>query len=327
MILKHTLVAVLFSTGANAKRKTGRRHFKRHQAYLANSNQSVKNIPLYNFPGDADLYQSLINKEVETNDLLNGINEEFEEEQKMMSLTVGDRGHRPGAHDAFGEPWPISGDLPIPEGLSIIENAGGLSFCQEFYKIKPENMIAFCDWHLSPSAVCSMVKSQCDQLNSLMKRRRLACTKTLLEIFNPRRKWRLKPDHKARMKYCRKIVKLRNPYTWCKKKCPENQRGDVCRQKKNQCTCKLDKWLANNQALVSGDRSGVRCNPLPAGVTEMPAENHPLNDVLRCGERVCDLIPGSELPWCVGASERSGTFAEVSGNQQFAPSTSDSGSC
>ena len=30
----------------------------------------------------------------------------------------------------------------------------------------------------------------------------------------------------------------------------------------------------------------------------MPTENSPLNEVLRCGKRVCDWIPGSELPWC-----------------------------
>ena len=289
MLLKHTLVALLVSaSGTNAKRKSGRRHFKRHQAFLANTEKSV---PLYNFPGDAELYQSLINKEVETNYLLKGLDEEFEDEQKLIIMTVGDRGHRPGTHKPNGKPWPISNNLPLPAGLSMIQNAGGLQFCQEFYKTKPENVNNFCDKHLSPlqttssKITCAMIKSQCDELTSLMKRRRAACTKSLLEIFNPRRKWRLKPQHKARKKYCSKIVKLRNPFTWCKKNCAKNDRGNSCRQKKNQCTCKLNKWLANNRALVSGDRSAIRCNNLPKGVTEMPADSHPLNDVLRCGPR------------------------------------------
>ena len=44
----------------------------------------------------------------------------------------------------------------------------------------------------------------------------------------------------------------------------------------------------------------------------MPSETHPLNDVLRCGPRICDYIPGSELPWCeIGAGvERSVTKNE-----------------
>ena len=64
----------------------------------------------------------------------------------------------------------------------------------------------------SSSVTCTMIKTQCDDLTKLMKRRRSACTKSLLEIFNPKRKWKLKPHHQARLKYCRKIVKLRNPY-------------------------------------------------------------------------------------------------------------------
>lgn len=256
--------------------------------------------------------------------------------------TVGDRTHRPGTHKPNGKPWPISGNLPLPEELSNIQNSGGLSFCQEFWNTDPMKVNGFCDkyltyysspWHTSSTEItCGMIKYQCNELTKLMKRRRSACTKSLLEIFNPKRKWKLKPHHQARLKYCRKIVKLRNPYVWCKKNCASNERGNRCRQKKAQCTCKLNKWLANNRALVSGDRSGIRCNPLPKGVTEMPSETHPLNDVLRCGPRVCDYIPGSELPWCeVGAGvERSVTSADsnyVSGNQQFAPWTSGSGSC
>ena len=68
-------------------------------------------------------------------------------------------------------------------------------------------------WHTSSTEItCGMIKYQCNELTKLMKRRRSACTKSLLEIFNPKRKWKLKPHHQARLKYCRKIVKLRNPY-------------------------------------------------------------------------------------------------------------------
>jgi len=112
------------------------------------------------------------------------------------------------------------------------------------------------------------------------------------------------------------------------KKCSKNKQGDACRRKKNQCTCKLNRWLANNRSLVSGDRSEAMCNPLPTGVTEVPDENHPLNSILRCNKRVCGYIVGSELPWC--EVDRSGTFADsnyVVGNQQFASWTSGSGSC
>ena len=65
--------------------------------------------------------------------------------------------------------------------------------------------------------------------------------------------------------------------------------------------------MNNNRALVSGDISMLKCNPLPKSVSEVPGEHHPLNDVLRCGKRICDIIPGSELPWCPIGADRTGT--------------------
>jgi len=314
MLLKYGLIAILsFSNTLDAKRrkqKSGRRHFKRHQAFLANNGHSMNTLNLFNYPGDENLFQSLINKEVETNKFLKGIDEEFEEEQKKIIAMAedDDRGKkfykkRPNGfvYKPNAKPWPINGNLPVPAGLQLINNAGGLSFCREFYKIdmsQPAELDAFCEWHLAPNVLCSQLDGKCDELKNLMARRRSACTKSLLEIYNPRRKWKLKPHHKARKKYCVKIVKLRNPYTWCVKKCSKNKQGDACRRKKNQCTCKLNRWLANNRSLVSADRSEAMCNPLPTGVTEVPDENHPLNSILRCNKRVCDYIFGSELPWC-----------------------------
>jgi len=335
------LIAILsFSNTLDAKK--WRRHFKKHQTFLANNGHSLNTFNLFNYPGDENLYQSLINKEVETNKLLNGLDKEFEDEQKqIIAMEEGDRAKGKGkkkkqrpngfVYKPNAKPWPINGNLPVPAGLQLINNAGGLPFCREFYKIdmsQPAELDAFCKWHLAPNALCSQLDGKCDELKNLMARRRSACTKSLLEIYNPRRKWKLKPHHKARKKYCSKIVKLRNPYTWCTKKCSKNPRGDACRRKKNQCTCKLNRWLANNRSLVSGDRSEAMCQPLPGGLTEAPDGNHPLNSILRCNHRVCDYIVGSELPWC--DADRAGTFADsnyVHGNQQFASWTSGSGSC
>merc|ERR1711972_759689 len=118
-------------------------------------------------------------------------------------------------------------------------------------KMKPENVPEFIrenpgygKGELSTMEDYKMLTEQCDELYALMAKRRAACTKTLLDYYNPRRKWRLKPHHKARVKYCRKIVKLRNPYIWCKKKCP-NQNTELTaeRRRLNAFANWTDGWL------------------------------------------------------------------------------------
>lgn len=212
MLLRHIFSSCL-TISIFAKRKSGRRHFKNHQAYLAQKG-GVSDVQ-FNMPGSEELFESLVNKEVETNGFLRDLDEEYEKEQKMVQMTLGDRSNRPGTHKPNGKPWPISGNLPLPEFLRIIEKAGGLPFCKELQKMKPENVPSFLvtvpffsSGYLSTFPTYSMLIDQCSELYTLMQRRRKACTKSLLEIYNPKRKWKLKPHHKARVKYCRKIVKL-----------------------------------------------------------------------------------------------------------------------
>ena len=152
MIYKHTFVALLALSGAPANAKR-RRTWPKHKTYLLGG-WARSMTPSYSFPGDAELFQSFINKEVENNYLLKGLDEEFEDEQKKILMTVGDRTHRPGTHKPNGKPWPISDNLPLPEGLSMIQNAGGLSFCREFYKTEPENVNSFCDKYNSGALFC-----------------------------------------------------------------------------------------------------------------------------------------------------------------------------
>ena len=312
-----TAICLFVSAGiVSAKR---RRRFKNNRLSKISQAQFL-------IPGSNELFQSLIDKEVESDYLLSGLDKEFDEEQQRIAMTLGDRSnHRPGNHNKHtGKAWPISGNMPIPEHLTTIKNAGGIAFCRELSKIDPKNIDKFIKdsknegkWKIiSTYADYKMLKDQCDDLYALMAKRRAACTKTLLDYYNPRRKWVLKPHHKARIKYCRKIVKLRNPYTACSKKCAKTTGGNLCRQQKNQCTCKLNKYLDNNRAMVSGDRSNLFCRELPKGMRTMPGERHPLNEVLKCGRRICDVIEGSEMPWCdipnkknKGGDDRAGFFA------------------
>ena len=188
-----------------------RNSFKKHQAYLADRGGISRTH--FDMPGSQELFDSLINKEVETDWKLVGIDEEFEKDEKVVMMAIGDRFHRPGHFNKINnKSWPISSNLQLPVSLTLIEKSGGLPFCKS----------------VSP------VQVQCRELYDLMARRRAACTKLLLDYYNPKRKWKLKAYHKARMKYCRKVVKLRNPFVWCKKNCHDQ----FCEQKKDQCFCK-----------------------------------------------------------------------------------------
>ena len=160
------------------------------------------------------------------------------------------------------------------------------------------NNPSFGKGYLSTYKDYNLIVTHCEEFYDLMRRRRAACTKSLLEIYNPRRKWQLKPHHKARKKYCSKITKLKNPYTWCTKKCGNVKLTNWCKLKRNQCTCILNKWLRNNRGLMSGDRTTFTCQPLPEGTKKMPEEDSPLNNIVVCGRKSCDYILGSELPWC-----------------------------
>ena len=260
-------------------------------------------------PGSQELYNSLIDMEVEKNFLLVKLDEEWEQQQNMMNVMLGDRAaRRPNGfiHKKNAKPWPIANNLQLPKHLQIIQNAGGLPFCKEVAKIVPENVPEFIinnptfgKGYLSTYKDYNMIVVHCEELQELMRRRRASCTKSLLEIYNPRRKWKLKPHHKARMNYCKKITKLKDPYTWCKKKCGNTEFGNICNHKRNKCTCILNKWLRNNRAMISGDRNAhLDCTPLPPGSTQYPDEDSPLNNIVKCGKKNCNLIHGSELPWC-----------------------------
>ena len=141
MRAKHVFTISLVSLTL-AKRKSGRRPFKKHQAHLAQ--KGGVSIAQFYMPGSVELFNSFVNKEVETHGFLKDIDEEYEKEQEIISQTLGDRGFRPGRHHKkTGEPWPISGNLPLPEFLTTIENAGGLPFCKALSKIEPENLPEF----------------------------------------------------------------------------------------------------------------------------------------------------------------------------------------
>ena len=97
-------------------------------------------------PGSQELYNSLIDMEVEKNFLLVKLDEEWEQQQNMMNVMLGDRAaKRPNGfiHKKNAKPWPIANNLQLPKHLQIIQNAGGLPFCKEVAKIVPENVPEF----------------------------------------------------------------------------------------------------------------------------------------------------------------------------------------
>ena len=97
-------------------------------------------------PGSEELFDSLIQKEVETNYKLEGLDGEWEKEQEIINVMLGDRAaKRPNGfvHKKNTKPWPISKKLPIPKHLKTIQKAGGLSFCKKIAKIAPKNIPQF----------------------------------------------------------------------------------------------------------------------------------------------------------------------------------------
>ena len=83
MLLKRIVVSTFVCI---VSAKQNRRHFKRHQSYLA-KNGGVSQIH-FDMPGSEALFDSLIDKEVETDWKLVGIDEDFEKEDRLIAATL-----------------------------------------------------------------------------------------------------------------------------------------------------------------------------------------------------------------------------------------------
>jgi len=186
--------------------------------------------------------------------------------------------------------------------LQQIMNAGGPEYCRDMAKINPSNR---------PKAgqpgytVWKQMMDKCGELNSVMDKRKAACHNFLMKIvYNPNREYELKPMENTRFKYCHDITKLRNPWLFCKKTCPKKKKSKgarFCLKKKAQCNNNLKIWNDNNDKLKDSDD----CRKLPVGMKTPPPPNHPANNKRKCvkakgkkGKWNCEVIPGSDLPWC-----------------------------
>ena len=182
-------IVVSFIVTATAKRK----HFRKHQVYIAK--HGTVSLTHFEMPGSEELFESLLNKEVELDWRLEGLDREYEKVDRIMSFTVGDENHRPGIHDYNQmKSWPIDVDSQIPTSLLKIKEAGGIRFCKELAELNPEHIPTPI---ISTYTAYAVLSAHCEEIYILMQRRRQACTKSLLEAYNPRRKWKLKAHHKA----------------------------------------------------------------------------------------------------------------------------------
>ena len=91
-----------------AKRRRRRKYKAKNTEHL--EKVGGKYMTQFYMPGSDELFDSLMKKEVESNYKLEGIDREWEEEQAMINVMLGDRGKRPNGfvHKKVAKPWPIS---------------------------------------------------------------------------------------------------------------------------------------------------------------------------------------------------------------------------
>jgi len=311
MLLKYTFYGLsTLAVLASGKRKSGRRHFKRHQAHMANQKYDPNAMIEIDEPGAENLWEYLQSGEFEdfTADW-------YQDAQKMGMIADDDR----EAGDGYSE----AGFRSF--SLEDLINAGGLPYCRAIKKMldgnKPEdiNQLASPSSNSNYGIVYNAVqnsnaltdyqdmKRHCKDMNKKMNRRKRACTTFLMYVtYNPRYPNLVGPiteKQKTKAKYCKKITKLRNPWRYCQATCPLNTPGVNhvrCTMRRRNCNKVLDEFWRNTNPKTGRwqDRAGIPCRDLPKQFKSAPPSDHPVNNQLRCGPVVCDWIPGSERPWC-----------------------------
>jgi len=184
--------------------------------------------------------------------------------------------------------------------LQQIMNAGGPEFCRDMSKIRPQSrpkagQPGWKQW--------SEMMDKCKELNGVMNKRKAACHNFLMKIvYNPNRKYELKPQEKTRHKYCFDITKLKSPWMWCEKTCKKGRKGRFCNTRKAQCKKRLAVWQENNKSLKDQKKGDKKCRPLPEGLKVPPPPNSPLYDKRKCkkvGKKWnCEYVENSDLPFC-----------------------------
>lgn len=244
-------------------------------------------------PGSEELLASIMSGEFE--DFV----AEFHEEQ----LAKGEITEEEGAEgdDGFRGVGGFDGGYS-EEGFRAVSmqniiNAGGPEYCKDMKNIHHNNrpkpgQAGWGTW--------SQMMQACKKLDSVMNKRKAACHNFLMKIvYNPNRKYELKPNEVTRQKYCQDITKLKNPWLQCKATCGgRGRKRMMCNRRKMMCNNRLKLWLQNNEAL----KENKKCRPLPKGMKSPPPANHPLNQKRKCvrvkKRWVCEVIPDSDLPWC-----------------------------
>lgn len=285
MLLKYTVytvaaIAVLAEVSEARRRRKGGKKGGKGKAAAAATPAAVDDIfsDAMTGPGAEEIFASLSEDPFENMD-------EF-----LSEFGDDDEGFR-GVGGGFGE----EGFRAVT--LQQIMNAGGPEYCRDMSKIHPNNrpkpgQPGYTTWR--------EMMDKCGELNSVMAKRKAACHHFLMKVvYNPNRKYDLKPMEQTRFKYCHDITKLRNPWLTCTRKCPKGKKGRYCVKRKSQCNNNLKIWNANNEAL----KESKGCRKLPVGMKTPPPPNHPANNKRKCvkgkrGKWNCENIPGSDLPWC-----------------------------